>query len=164
VYNNHLQTGFSILLLHIQDLSGVSVTRGLAAYVKSTYRKPPCCLPLGRRAKLPQPPSFIVQDHPLEIAGNLPQSSRARARLLSQPLLLNRRRPREGKKNHLTGLSPGDDSAFTDGRPPERSQGLKEELQGPACEVIHRDLTPICKGNREYTICLLQNILSEAQR
>lgn len=87
----HLQTSLSILFSHIQDLSGVFVTRGLAAHVKPTYRKPPCCSPLGRRAKLPQPPSFIVKDHPLELAGKLPQSSRVRARLLSQPLCLQQK-------------------------------------------------------------------------
>lgn len=42
----------------------VAVTRGLAARVKPTYRRPPCCSPLGRRAKLPQPPFFYCQGPP----------------------------------------------------------------------------------------------------
>lgn len=87
-YNTTFREASGFFFSHIQDPSGVSVTRGLATHVKPTYRKTPCCSPLGRRAKLPQALSFIVKDHPLELSGKLPQSSRVRAGLLSQPLCL----------------------------------------------------------------------------
>jgi hypothetical protein len=69
---NSITISPSVLFTHTQDLDGVPVTRGLVANVKPIYRKPPCCSSVGRRAKLLHPPSFIVKDHPLELAGKLP--------------------------------------------------------------------------------------------
>lgn len=125
----HLQTSLRILFSYIQDPSGVSVTRGLAAHVKPTYRKAPCCAPLGRRAKLPQALSFIVQDHPVELAGKLPQSSRVRAGLLSQPPCLQQK-PIEEKSPDcvVTWVDWVLQMADHQG-----SQGLKEGLQTCLC-------------------------------
>lgn len=125
--------------------------KGIGCLCKATYRKPPCCFPLGRRAKLPQPPIFYCQRPPTGNSWQLATVQQGYSRAAIPASTAQQKEAYRRKKNHLTGLSPGDNSAFTDGRPPERFQGLKEELQGPACGAIHRDLTPICKGNNEYT-------------
>lgn len=123
----HLQTSLWILFSHIQDPSGVSVTRGLAAHVKPTYRKAPCCSPLGRRAKLPQALSFIVKDHPLELAGKLPQSSRVRAGLLAQPRCLQQKPIEEKSPDWVVTWA----DAVLQMADHQGSRGLKEGL--PTC-------------------------------
>lgn len=93
----------SILFIQTQDLCGVSVTGDWL---------PTLLFPLGRRAK-PQPLlSPIVKDHPVKLAGKLPQSRQAKAGP-NYPASVPTTEGYRTKSTWLVGLPPGADTAFT---------------------------------------------------